>query len=80
MNGRGAVRATQRAGQKKRQGKRVAGQISSGVSSESDTIEVEGRPAIRQRTSSNSPSIRAAVRGGRRRRGTVRAGHSGGRQ
>jgi len=64
LNARGPIRSIQRAGQKKRLGKRGVDQVISQEDRDSDTIEVEIRPARRQRLQERgSPSIRAAVRG-----------------
>jgi hypothetical protein len=72
-NARGPIRSAQRAGQKKRRGKRRLDQVVDQEDEGSDTIEVEVRPARRQRIQDkegSSPSIRAAGRGrGRARKG-----------
>ena len=69
MNARGSIRAAQRAGQKKRQGKRGHDQVTA-EDEAAESIEVEGPPARRQRIKDPevgglSPSVAAAVRGGR---------------
>jgi hypothetical protein len=64
MNSRSAVSATQRAGQKKRQGKRAIDQISSDGDNTSEVIDVEKHLGQRRRTE-GSPSVRAILRSGR---------------
>jgi len=87
MNSRGSVRASQRAGQKRRQGRRGINQVAIADDSVSEVIEVEAPPARRQRTAieidiegGSSPSIRAAVRGRAVRRGKALRSRRGRRQ